>query len=63
MSVALPAGADGEGASVEIKLAATVGLLTKAIDLLDSAGVPADLAARVQEGLDAIAKYRSSLGS
>ena len=60
MSVALPAGADGEGTSAQAKLDAALELLNKAIELLDSAGAPPELAARVQEAHDAIASSQTA---
>lgn len=59
MSVASPAGADGERASAQDKLEAILGLLTNALELLDSADFPPELAARVQEAHDAIAGART----
>jgi hypothetical protein len=60
MSVALPAGGDGDGASAQSKLDAALQLLNKVIELLDSAGAPPELAARAQETHDAIADYQAT---
>lgn len=60
MSAALSAGAEGKGASAQNDLDGALKLLARAIEVLDSVGAPPELAARVQEALDAVAEYRSS---
>ena len=57
MAVALPAGAGGDGARAELDAAQE--LLSKAIEKLDCAGAPPELAARVQEALDAVTEHRA----
>jgi hypothetical protein len=47
-------------ASADERMEAAVALLTRVLDLLDSTDAPAELAARVQEALDAVAEYRLS---
>lgn len=60
MSVALPAGADGEGASTENKVDAALRLISEALELLDASSTPPELLARVQEALDALTEHRSA---
>jgi hypothetical protein len=54
MSVALSAGAEGEGSSTKANEAAVIKLLAEALELLDVTNAPPELAARVQETLDAV---------
>jgi hypothetical protein len=61
MAVALPADAEGEGPSAPERIEADQKLLAKAIELLDYADAPPELAARVQEANDAIVKHRGAL--
>jgi prefoldin subunit 5 len=60
MSAAMPSGTEGHGVSAKDRVEAAIAQLERALDLLDSAKTPPELAARVQEALDAIEAYRSS---
>jgi prefoldin subunit 5 len=60
MSASMPSGAEGESVSAEERVEAAIAQLKKALNLLDSAKAPPDLAARVQEAVDAIKAYRQS---
>jgi hypothetical protein len=60
MSGAMPSGADGDGLPTQKGVEAAAAQLKRVLDLLDSSGAPAQLAARVQEAIDAIEAYRSS---
>jgi hypothetical protein len=46
--------------STQERVEAAAAQLKRVLDLLDSSGAPAQLAARVQEAIDAIEAYRSS---
>ena len=60
MSAAMPAGADGDGLSTQEGVEAAAAQLKRVLDMLDSAKAPPELAARVQEAIDAIEAYLSS---
>jgi hypothetical protein len=59
MSGAMPAGADGDGASAGGKVDQAIAQLKGVLSLLDSIKAPPELAARVHEAIDAIEEYRS----
>jgi hypothetical protein len=60
MSAGMDAKAGGTGVSVDERIEAAMALLRRALDLIDAAKAPRELAARVQEALDALAEYRLS---
>lgn len=60
MSAAMHTDASANDASADEKMETAGALLKRVLDLLDSAEAPPELAARVQEALDAVAEYRTS---
>ncbi|MGH6659659.1 MAG: hypothetical protein ACREBM_08435, partial [Sphingomicrobium sp.] len=61
MSEFLPGSAEGKASRPQEQIDATIELLTKSLDLLDVAGAPPELGARVQDSLDAVARYRATI--
>lgn len=61
MSGALPASAEGKGAPAQEQIDVIIESLTKSLRLLDAAAAPPELGARVQDGLDAVVRYRDAI--
>ena len=58
MSPAKRVDASETGTTADERIAAAVALLERVLDLLDSTEAPAELAARVQEAIDALSEFR-----
>lgn len=56
---AIPSGADENGKTTEL-IQRAIALISEALDLLDRSGAPPEVAARVQEAIDAVEEYRST---
>lgn len=60
MSAAVHVDASLDSLSADERMAAAFALLKRVLDLLDRTDAPPELAARVQEALDSVGKYRPS---